>query len=146
MMARRSWMRAVRSASACASFSRSLILRGGALDAEDEAEADPEAPDADAPVDVAPAAPTSADFVDGEISGSFSMPAAAETTQQQAIRVRRERMKYPEVTVTVWYTDAFGQNLRGAPRRRVKKIANRHAAPAAQHGYMRVSAALQAAG
>jgi hypothetical protein len=117
-------------------------LRGGALDAADEAD---DAPDTDAAAPVTPAAPTTADFVEGESSGSFSVPVAAETTQQQAIRVRRERMKYPEVTVTVWYTDAFGQNLRAQPWRQAKKIAKRHAAAAAQHGYMRVSAALQAA-
>jgi hypothetical protein len=116
-------------------------LRGGTLDAADEAE---DAPNTDAAAPVTPAAPATADFVEGESSGSFSVPVAAETTQQQAIRVRRERMKYPEVTVTVWYTDAFGQNLRAAPWRGAKKIAKKYAATTAQHGYMRVSAALQA--
>jgi hypothetical protein len=55
-------------------------------------------------------------------------------------------MGYPEVTITFWYTDAFGQNLRARQDSRRKKVAKRYAAAAAQHDFMRVSAALQAAG
>jgi hypothetical protein len=43
------------------------------------------------PDETDPAPPTAADFVDGEMSGSFA-PLAAATTQQQAIRVRKVRM------------------------------------------------------
>jgi hypothetical protein len=62
----------------------------------DEDEDDDEEEDDDAPDDIEVAPPPSADFADGEISGSFA-PMAAVATQQQAIRVRKVRMKYPEV-------------------------------------------------
>jgi hypothetical protein len=89
MMARRAAILADRSASASASRSRSVSLRAG----PEEEDEDEDAPEADAPPpdDTAPAPPATADFVDGEMSGSFA-PLAAVTTQQQAIRVRRVRM------------------------------------------------------